>query len=52
MGLPGSFLSFLLQFFLRLWAKPGLAMEREARDYSYAVALYGYLLRFFRTGEL
>ena len=26
--------------------KPGLAMEREARDYSYAVALYGYLLRF------
>ena len=24
--------------------KPGLAMEREARFYSYAVALYGYLL--------
>ena len=32
--------------------KPGLAMEREARDHSYAFALYGYLLRFFRTGEL
>ena len=24
--------------------QPGLAMEREARYYSYAVALYGYLL--------
>ena len=26
--------------------KPGLAMEREARDYSDAFALSGYLLRF------
>ena len=30
----------------RASGKPGLAMEREARDYSYTVAFYGYMLRF------
>ena len=32
--------------------KPGLATEREARFYSAAVALFGYLLFFFNTGKL
>ena len=39
-------------FIFKLITKPGLAMERETRFYSYAVALYGYSLCVFRTGEL
>ena len=49
---PGGPPDKIHYLYLTLPYKPGLAMEREARFYSYAVALYGYLLCVFRTGEL